>query len=186
MHRRRREAREVAGWQCAAGRAILRMEASQFAPLAGTTKNTILRFESGQFMPRRETVGEIERAFRERGIFPIFTKDGDPRGITIGWQAYGFAYPEYEVQHRRVEEIAARQRQNPPPLEARPWPTMNRGKSPKPRRKPAKAGVAYEAVEVAEAPRGARGIEELEAEQRRLMAELERLKALGDDDEHDF
>lgn len=187
------------------------MEASQFAPLAGTTKNTVLRFESGQFMPRPHTVHEIDRTFRERGIYPTFTREGEPRGIVIGWQAYRFAYPGFETKHKTVEEIAEWQRQFPPPLEvlARSWKGVN------PDAEPAKAGVADDEGQpavvaeanrqvaernpgtavaasadhaVAELPRGARGIDELEAEQQRLMAELLRLKQEVDglDDEHDF
>lgn len=99
----------MAGWQCAAGRAILRLEASAFGPLAGTTKNTILRFESGEFMPRPATVLAIERTFRERGVYPIYDKRGEPKGIHVRWIAYATAYPSRrEARHKRPEEIARR------------------------------------------------------------------------------
>lgn len=104
----------MAGWQCAAGRAILRLEASAFGPLAGTTKNTILRFESGEFMPRPATVLQIERTLRERGVYPIYDKRGEPKGINVNWIAYATAYPaRREATHKRPEEIAARQRAAP-------------------------------------------------------------------------
>jgi hypothetical protein len=174
MFRRKRQYRELAGWQCAAGRAILRLEASAFAPLAGTTKNTILRFEAGQFMPRVPTVLEIDRALRERGVYPTFTREGDPRGVVIGWQAYGAAYPGYEVHHRTLEEIAEHQRKFPPPLDSvRSW----NGVEPV-------VDVASPRVPAAHGDQ----IDALEAEQRRLIAELARLRqeAGREDDDHEF
>ena len=186
MFRRKRQYRELAGWQCAAGRAILRLEASAFAPLAGTTKNTILRFEGGQFMPRVPTVLEIDRALRERGVFPTFTREGDPRGVVIGWQAYGAAYPGYEVHHRTLEEIAEHQRKFPPPLDAvRSWngvePDSDIDVHQSPRAVPDHVSPQFPAAH-------GNKIDALEAEQRRLIAELARLRqeAGREDDDHEF
>jgi len=187
----------MAGWQCVAGRAILRMEASQFAPMAGTTKNTLLRFESGQFMPRPATVLDIDRTFRKHGVMATFTRDGEPRGIVISWHAYRFAYPGQPLtKHRDLDEIAERLRANPPP----PVQLENAKGDRAPPKMRDKGVPLYEAKQRETSPRAselqspqvpaARGdmIDALEAEQRRLIRELERLKEearLGGD-EHDF
>lgn len=114
----------MAGWQCAAGRAILKLEASAFGPLCGTTKNTILRFESGEFMPRPATVLAIERTLRERGVYPIYDKRGEPKGVNLNWLAYGAAYRQPRpTQHKRPEAIALRQQ---PPLAPPPPVVMAR------------------------------------------------------------
>lgn len=146
------------------------MEAVDFAPLAATSKNTILRFESGQYMPRPSTVLEIDSVFRKHGIFPTFTREGEPRGLFIGWQAYRYAYPNYEVHHKSVEEIAAHQRKYPPPPGAvRSWKGVDPDAPvPPPVENPVDSG----------------DIARMEAEAARLMAELARLR--GEDDEHDF
>lgn len=146
----------MAGWQCAAGRAILRLEASAFGPLAGTTKNTVLRFESGEFMPRPATVLALERALRERGIYPTYDKRGEPKGINLNYLAYPAAYPQRpQTKHKRPEEVA-RQREVLP------------------------------AAVVISRPDQQDAIAALEAQQQRLMKQLEefrRLEAYADDDD---
>lgn len=149
------------------------MEAADFAPLAATSKNTILRFESGQYMPRPSTVLEIDSVFRKHGIFPTYTRDGEPKGLFIGWQAYGYAYPERTpVQHKSVDDIAKHLRKYPPPPGAtRSWKGVDPdAPAPPPVENPVDSG----------------DIARLEAETARLMAELERLRSETEDDEHDF
>jgi len=160
----------MAGWQCAAGRAILRLEAREFAPLAGTTKNTILRFESGEFMPRPVTVIAIEKMLRERGIIPTFDRHGEPLGILLKWQAYAFAYPEgyKRHKHRRPEEWAQVQRE----------------------RAAAAAPDNSPINPVPPSPARRDDLAMLEAKQQRLLAELARMKAYeaneDDDEAFDF
>lgn len=115
MYRRPREHREMAGWQCAAGRAILRLEAREFAPLIATTKNTILRYERGEFMPRPQTTAKMKQVLRQRGVFLTFDKFGEPKGLFITWRAYARAYPERpEIKHKkRPEEVGAEMRAHP-------------------------------------------------------------------------
>lgn len=115
MYRRPREYREMAGWQCAAGRAILRLEAREFAPLIATTKNTILRYERGEFMPRPQTTATIKQVLRQRGVVLTFDKFGEPKGLFITWKAYARAYPERPAtKHRkRPEEVGAEIRAHP-------------------------------------------------------------------------
>jgi hypothetical protein len=189
-YRRKREWREMAGWQCLAGRSILRMEASQFGPVAGTTKNTILRFESGEFVPRRETVFKIDQALRERGVYPTYNNKGQPRGLAIGWKAYGYAYPDWAKSQKSLEDIGRHLRSYPPPPGSiRSWKGVD----------PDAIAPVADNVEVAEAinpespdgsPSGAEGmlVDRLEAEQQRLLRELERLRAelSFEADEHDF
>jgi hypothetical protein len=197
-YRRKREWREMAGWQCLAGRSILRMEASQFGPLAGTTKNTVLRFESGEFVPRRETVFKIDQALRERGVYPTYNNKGQPRGLAIGWKAYGYAYPDWAASQKSLEDIGRHLRSYPPPPGAiRSWKGVD----------PDAIAPVADNVDVAEAnnpespddsssespdgsPSGAEGmlVDRLEAEQQRLLRELERLRAelSFEADEHDF
>lgn len=159
MHRRPREEHELAGWQCAAARAILRLEARELAPLASTTKNTILRFERGEFMPRAQTVAALCQVLRERGVFPTFDKKGDPKGLTIGWQAYPYAYPERPtVKHKTPEELGAQMRERPkPPPE-----------------------IVKRAPEITQTPAS---LAALEAQSKQLMAELRRLR--GEPEEED-
>jgi hypothetical protein len=183
-YRRKREWREMAGWQCLAGRSILRMEASQFGPFAGTTKNTILRFESGEFVPRRETVFKIDQALRERGVYPTYNTKGQPRGLVIGWKAYGYAYPDWAKSQKSLEDIGRHLRSYPPPPGAiRSW----KGVDPDAVAPVVDIGVAESPDDT---PSGAEGmlVDRLEAEQQRLLRELERLrKELSfEADEHDF
>lgn len=166
MYRRPREFKEMAGWQCAAGRAILKLEAREMAPLAGTTKNTILRFERGEFMPRLQTVGALAQVLRERGVFPTFSKKGDPKGINIGYQAYPYAYPERPVvQHKTPEELGAQMRAHAPPAAEKIIPQTISGR-------------AKQTPETPETP----ALAALEEQSKRLMAELRALKGEPQDD----
>lgn len=169
MYRRPREHREMAGWQCAAGRAILRLEARELAPMVGTTKNTILRYERGEFMPRPQTTAVMKQVLRQRGVTLTFDKFGEPKGLFITWKAYARAYPERPaVKHKkRPEEVGAEVRAHPE-LD-KPIPPLG---VPMPKRAPAlpqpTAPVRY-----VETPASLAAMEE---QTRRLMAELRQLK----------
>jgi DNA-binding XRE family transcriptional regulator len=172
VHRRPREERELAGWQCAAARTVLHMETRELAPLAGTTKQTIHRFESGEFMPRPQTVLAIEKVLRDRGVVPTFYSQGEPRGISVGWAAYSRAYPARPIKkHRSIpEETAAR-------LRAR---EKEQAQAPKP---PAPPKSPINRVQLDQGM-----IADLEAQARQLQAELTRLRGneWAEDEDEDF
>lgn len=190
MFRRQRAERELAGWQCAAGRALLHMETPELAKLAGTTKHTIQRFENGAMMPRPPTVLAIEVALRNQGVRFFWDKRGEPKGLYLSWQAYARAYPgRPKVSHRRPEEVGAKYREHPGKIY--PW---RRDRQPPevdpPRVAPATAPSGSEfsinwyssrsGPTVPPSPRG--NIAILEAQVARIRSELARLKEKAKDE----
>jgi transcriptional regulator with XRE-family HTH domain len=167
----------MAGWQCAAGRAILHMQQGELAALAGTTKNTIARFESGEFMPRPVTVLALEQVLRDLGVDATFDIRGEPRGVVIRWEAWSRAYPVPGVKHRkRPEEYGREMRERVV--------SVTSDHDPKER-------VVDPTLPPPPSPEHRADLAMLEAEQQRLMGELARLKGgvyvdEGDDADFDF
>jgi hypothetical protein len=107
----------ISGEQCAAARAWLRLEITQLAAELGTTRGTLRRFEACENVPRKATLAALRAFFEERGIVFVWSPDGYPEGILASMPAWRLDYHrmrELKAQHSRGA-VLRRAKQRPHP-----------------------------------------------------------------------